>query len=541
MRRVKRGVRMVAAVAVLAGGVVSVEGSAAWPAAAVPARQVQGLDWGACPTTGKEAATALQAGAEATECATLRVPLDHAEPAGHAITLAVNRIRATKPRGGGHLGTLLVNPGGPGASGRSLAEHVARTLPRKVAERYDVVGFDPRGVGLSRPAMRCVDPEVYYAPPRPDAVPRAAGDERVLLDRAAAYAERCGSLWSWLLPHMTTEAIARDLDVLRAALGEERISYLGYSYGTYIGAVYATLFPHRVNRLVMDSAVDPGGVWYQANLAQNLAFDRRHRDFLAWTARNNRAYRLGTDARQTTFAWYAMRSRLRERPAGGVVGPSELDDMFTVGGYSDRVWPELAGAWSAYVRRGDARPLLAAYERHGKQDAEDENGYAVYLSVQCTDAAWPRDWTTWRTDMARQHRRAPFMTWPNAWYNAPCAFWPAHAGTPVEVKGSPDLPPVLMLQSRGDAATPYEGALGMRERFPTARMVVDEGGNHGVSLAGNACVDRHLAAYLADGTVPARGATCAAVPEPRPAARLATGRGAGKAKGHDRRTEPRRG
>ncbi|MEU8103353.1 alpha/beta hydrolase [Nonomuraea muscovyensis] len=537
MRRVKRCVRVVAAVAVLAGGVVSAQGGAATPAVAARARPVQALAWEACPADGRDVAAARQVRTPGTECATLRVPLDHRDPSGRAITLAVNRIKATKPRDGHHLGTLLVNPGGPGASGRSLAEHVARTLPPRITERYDVVGFDPRGVGLSRPAMRCVDPEVYYAPPRPDAVPRGADDEQVLLGRAAEYAERCGSLWAWLLPHMTTEAVARDLDVLRAALGEERISYLGYSYGTYIGAVYATLFPDRVNRLVLDSSVDPGGVWYQTNLAQNLAFDRRHRDFLAWTARNNRVYRLGSDARQTTFAWYAMRARLRERPAGGVVGPSELDDMFTVGGYTDRVWPELAGAWSSYVRRGDARGLLAAYERHGRQDAEDENGYAVYLSVQCTDAAWPRDWNAWRADMARQHRRAPFMTWPNAWYNAPCAFWPAQAGTPVAIKGSPALPPILMLQSRGDAATPYAGALEMRERFPTARMVVDQGGNHGVSMAGNTCVDRHLAAYLADGTVPARGATCAPVPAPRPAARMA----GGGAKGHDRLTEPRRG
>ncbi|WP_240197143.1 alpha/beta hydrolase [Nonomuraea lactucae] len=530
MRRVKRCLRAVAAVAMLAGGVVGAEGGAA----VARTRPGEGLVWGACPADGKTQATAQQAGAPVVECATLRVPLDPREPLGHSIQLALNRIKAKVARDGDHLGTLLVNPGGPGASGRKLAEYVARALPRKIADRYDVVGFDPRGVGASQPAMRCVDPEVYYAPPRPDAVPRDSAYERVLVGRAIDYAGRCGDLWAWLLPYMTTENVARDLDQIRAALGEQRISYLGYSYGTYLGAVYATLFPHRVRRLVLDSSVDPGAVWYKANLAQNLAFDRRHRDFLAWTARNNGLYRLGSTVRQTTFAWYAMRARLRERPAGGVVGPSELDDMFTVGGYSDAVWPELARAWSDYVRRGDAQSMLAAYERHGRQDAEDENGYAVYLSVQCGDAPWPRSWDDWRAEMTQMHRRAPFMTWANAWYNAPCAFWPVGGGTPVDVKGSPKLPPVLMLQSRGDAATPYEGALGMRSRFPTARMVVDEGGNHGVSLAGNTCVDRHLAAYLTDGTVPARDTACEAVPAPRPAARMASAAAYG---GHGRLTD----
>jgi pimeloyl-ACP methyl ester carboxylesterase len=479
----------------------------------VPAR----VAWGACPkqAEGKFGEVAKRLGAE---CGTVRVPLDHRQPWGHALRLSVNRIKAKVPRDGNHLGVLLVNPGGPGASGRDLAVFVAAMLPKELRERYDIVGFDPRGVGASTPALRCVDPEVYYKPPRPDAVPGSRAAENVLLSRAAHYANRCGQSWSWLLPHMNTENVARDLDVIRAALGEQRISYLGYSYGTYIGAVYATLFPNRVKRLVLDSSVAPDGDWYRSNMAQDRAFEKRHRALMAWAARHNRVYKLGATARQTRFAWYAMRSRLAERPAGGVVGPSELDDTFTIAGYSDRVWPELVAAWSAYVRKGNVKPLVAAWEKHGKNDAEDENGYAVYLAIQCRDSQWPRDWNRWRRDMTQLHRDAPFMTWPNAWFNAPCAFWPVRGGEPVRVRGSYRLPPILMLQARGDAATPYAGALRMRGRFPTARMVVEGGGEHGVSLAGNACVDRHLVAYLKDGTVPPQGTRCAAKPEPRPKA-----------------------
>ncbi|MEV4225243.1 alpha/beta hydrolase [Nonomuraea sp. NPDC049725] len=520
----KRFVGLVAGAATLVVGVAPVAVTAEVRQAAAADR----VRWEKCPAAERKTAAAAT-----MECGTVRVPLDYREPWGQSIQLSINRIKAKVPRDGNHLGTLLVNPGGPGASGRTLAQYVAAVLPAGVRDRYDVVGFDPRGVGASRPAMRCVDPETYYRAPRPDAVPRTAAEEQALLGRAAEYANRCGDFWSWLLPHMTTENVARDLDGIRAALGEKQISYLGYSYGTYIGAVYATLFPSRVKRLVMDSSVDPDGVWYANNLAQDRAFQRRHRAFLDWTARHNSVYRLGRTARQTGFAWNAMRARLHDRPAGGVVGASELDDTFTVGGYSDRVWPELAAAWSAYVRKGDTKPLLAAYEKHGKNDAADENGYAVYLAIQCRDAAWPRDWATWHADMTRMHRHAPFLTWPNAWFNAPCKFWPVPGGSPVKVHGSWRLPPVLMIQSRDDAATPYAGAMSMKRHFATARMVVDTGGNHGVSLGGNQCVDRHLAAYLADGTLPADGATCRAVPEPRPAAHMLSG-GTG---GHERLTE----
>ena len=190
-------------------------------------------------------------------------------------------------------------------------------------------------------------------------MPANRQEESALIDRARQYATACGDRWGWLLPHISTENSARDLDEIRAALGESKISYLGYSYGTYLGAVYATLFPDRVKRLVLDSVVDPRQVWYGSNLIQDATFDRRHRDFLRWTARHNRVYRLGSTEKAVSFAWYAMRERLRTRPAAGVVGPSELDDVYTVGGYSDVIWPQLAKAFSAYVKKDETAPCSA--------------------------------------------------------------------------------------------------------------------------------------------------------------------------------------
>ncbi|GAA2909171.1 alpha/beta hydrolase [Streptosporangium fragile] len=501
------------------------------------AQERTGLVWGPCEEAKtpvpQEVTPAPARRADATvECATLRVPLDYRNPY-QTISIALNRIKGKASRDHNHLGSLLVNPGGPGASGRDLAKGVAAALPAEVADRLDVIGFDPRGVGASEPALTCVDPKTYYAPPRPDHVPDNRREENVLLSRARQYAEACGNRWSWVLPHMSTENAARDMDQIRAALGESKISYLGYSYGTYLGAVYATLFPDRVKRLVLDSVVDPRGVWYDANLAQNAAFDRRHQDFLKWTARHNPVYRLGETGKEVSFAWYAMRERLGERPAGGIVGPSELDDIYTVGGYSDTLWPQLAKAFSAYVKKGETAPLVAAYRQHAENDAKDENNYAVYLGVQCRDAAWPRDWNRWRADMTRGHARAPFLTWPNAWYNAPCAFWPEPGGTPVRVRGAASLPPALLIHAERDAATPYAGALNIRRLFPGSRLLTVPGGNHGVALGGNRCVDRRLAAYLKDGTLPpplpararrapkAPDARCPGTPAPVPTARVA--------------------
>ncbi|MEU6999058.1 alpha/beta hydrolase [Nonomuraea sp. NPDC046570] len=487
-----------------------------------------------------EAAAEPEPATPGVECALVRVPLDYRTPMGQTIKIALNRVKGKVSRDHNHLGTLLVNPGGPGASGQALAEYVAAALPPKLAERFDVVGFDPRGVGRSEPALHCVDPAKYYAAPRPDQVPRSHADERVLIGRAKEYADRCGNMWAWMLPHLSTENAARDLDVVRSALGEDKISYLGYSYGTYLGAVYATLFPQRVKRLVLDSTVDPKGVWYEANLAQNRAFEVRHRAFLSWTASHNRVYKLGRTQRQTGFAWYSMRDRLRTRPAGGVIGPSELDDIFTTVGYSDAVWPKLADAWSRYVKKGDVTGLQEAYKQYAETDAEGENGYAVYLGVQCRDAPWPRQWPRWRADMAGLHREAPFLTWPNAWYNAPCAFWSVPGGKPAAIRSSRALPPILMVQAKDDAATPYAGAMNMRELFPGARLISEPGGNHGVSLSGNRCVDRHLTRYLEEGVVPKatrhRGApdvACRGLPAPRPATRMA----AGGSHGHERLIE----
>ncbi|MFF8593643.1 alpha/beta hydrolase [Streptomyces sp. NPDC015220] len=501
----KRAAVLCGAAVVLAGSVTAVPAEAGTPhtAAAAPVARV---GWKKCGT----------AEHPTLQCGSLQVPLDHARPNGRKITLALSRVPHTARTS---QGPLLVNPGGPGGSGLSLAGFVASSLPRAVAAQYDVIGFDPRGVGASRPALDCSPGQ--FAPVRPDSVPRTPALERANLARAKSYAAACGRKYADLLPHLGTVDAARDMDSIRRALGAKRINYFGYSYGTYLGAVYARLFPERVRRLVLDSVVDPTGVWYDDNLRQDYAFDARHRAFTAWVAEHDSVYRLGADPARVESKWYAMRAALARKPAGGKVGASELEDTFVPGGYYNGYWPSLAQAFAAYVNDGRTGPLVEAYDVFGAVDASGDNGYSVYTSVQCRDTSWPRDWRQWREDNWAVHDKAPFMAWSNAWYNAPCAFWPVAAKRPVDIANG-KLPPALLFQATDDAATPYAGGVTVHHLLARSSLVVERGGgNHGITLSGNGCLDKYLAAYLADGTVPrghvgAADAVCRKLPDPKP-------------------------
>jgi pimeloyl-ACP methyl ester carboxylesterase len=453
------------------------------------------------------------------QCASLKVPLDYRNPGGRKITLALSRVPATAPASR-RQGALLVNPGGPGASGLSLAAVVASGLAPSVAADYDVIGFDPRGVGSSTPALHC--DASFFAGVRPDYIPANSHDEQVLEARAKTYATDCEKSYGWLLPYMTTANAARDMDSIRVALGQQKISYFAYSYGTYLGEVYATLFGSHLRRMALDSVVDPTGAWYQDNIAQDYAFQGRMTAFFTWVASHDNEFKLGATAAEVRQAWYRVRAKLAAHPvmgsSGPIIGPDEFDDTFLQGGYTDSLWPGLASALSVYDRTGNTGSLISQYEAFG---AQNENEFAVYNAVQCADVNWPRNWARWDSDTRTVYRTAPFQAWDNAWFNAACAYWPVQGpAQPMQITGS-GLPGILMIQGTLDAATPYAGAQRAHRLLPTARMVVVVGGgNHGQSLDDppNTCVDGYLNRYLGTGALPQRpgmvNATCPALPVP---------------------------
>jgi pimeloyl-ACP methyl ester carboxylesterase len=466
------------------------------------------IAWGKCANHALAARKA--------QCGFLEVPLDYADPAGATIKLAVSRIKHTAAD---YQGVMLVNPGGPGGAGLTLSV-LTDYVPDSAGRSYDWIGFDPRGVGASKPALTC--DSTYAGYDRPPYVPSTAAIEKAWLSRTAGYAEACDQAGGPLLDHLKTTDTVRDMESLRQALGQEKINFYGFSYGTYVGQVYATLHPDRVRRMVLDGNVNPARIWYDANLDQDLAFDRNIKIYFAWLAKHHDVYHLGRTGRAVEELFYATQVRLTAKPAAGVIGPNELTDVFLQAGYYVFGWTAVAEAFSAWVNHQDPKPLRALYDEGNPQTPGADNGYAIYLAVQCTDVPWPTSWAKWTRDNWRVHAKAPFETWGNAWYNAPCRTWGAGPGTPVVVNGV-KAPPILLVSETLDAATPFTGSLEVRKRFPRAALIEGVGGTtHSGSLFGNSCVDGAIAAYLADGTMPKRikantsDKKCKPLPPPAP-------------------------
>jgi pimeloyl-ACP methyl ester carboxylesterase len=505
--------RLAAGVAVAAVAVTLVASNLATGSAG--AKPGVGIVWGRCPNAALRHARA--------QCGYVSVPLDYGDPTGRRIRLAVSRIRHTSRH---YQGVVLVNPGGPGAPGLDTPLFMRDVL---LAERstaaatdYDWIGFDPRGVGESQPALSCI--RDYFSPRRPDYVPQTHALLERWLRRSAAYARACQSrspLQAMLLRNMTTRDLAQDVDSIRQALGQRQITYYGFSYGTYLGQVYATLFPSRVRRLILDSNVDPRTVGYQGNLDQDAPVNRSENLWFHWLASHHRTFRLGGSERAVSNLFYATEGRLQSRPAGGNVGPDEWVDAFLAAAYGDQSWFGLGEAFSDWVHKHDraaADQLISLYQ---ETDAPgDDNEYAVYLAVECTDAPWPHSWSTWSRDNRALNRRAPFATWANAWFNAPCIYWPAPSSRPVRVDGS-RISNALLIDETLDGITPFRGSFEVRRLFPHAVLLAEPGGtNHGDSLQGDRCVDRTIAAYLATGALPRRRThakwdkTCAPLAKP---------------------------
>jgi pimeloyl-ACP methyl ester carboxylesterase len=327
------------------------------------------------------------------------------------------------------------------------------------------------------------------------------------LRQSAAYARACWThsrLQAELLRNMTTRDWALDMDSIRQALGVKQITYYGYSYGTYLGQVYATLFPSHLRRLILDSNVDPRSVWYESNLQQDVPFNRNLNLWFVWLAKHNNVFGLGTSAQAISQLFYATEQQLQKHPAGGQVGPDEWVDAFIDAGYWNQDWPSLGQAFSAWVHKPNnaaAKTLIGLYR--GADTPGNDNTFAAYLAVECSDASWPRSWSRWNRDNSAINRQAPFETWSNAWFNAPCIYWRYHSH-PVPINGS-HIRNALLVDETLDAATPFEGSLEVRKLFPHAVLLAEPGGtSHADSLSGDLCVDRTVAHYLANGTLPKR-------------------------------------
>lgn len=508
----------VAATAVLAS-LLSVAGAQAAARHTSARRADAGINWGSCTDPSLIAAHA--------QCALVPVPLDYSNPSAGTIQIAVSIIRHTSKN---YQGLIFTNPGGPGGSGLNLNTFLIPVLKAEgydhAAEDYDWIGFDPRGVGSSVPALTCM-PD-FLGPDRPNYNPVSSSILNYWLAKSAAYASKCDSksaAQSALLRHITTPDVARDIDDIRDLLGQKQITYYGFSYGTDLGQVYATLFPSHVRRIILDSNVNMTRPGYDTtNLDQDGPFDRNENIWFAWLAKYNSVYHLGSTESAVRALFYKTMDQLQAAPIEGIVGPDEWTDVFQQSAYYEQTWLGNAQLFSDWINKHDtdaANALVAQYE--GVDAPGNDNGLAVYLAVQCTDSPWPHNFSTWATDTWNVFHRAPFLAWANTWFNGPCLDWKAPSSTLTHV-GTSKIANMLLIDETLDAATPFEGSEVARRLFPNSVLVAEPGGtSHADSLFGDLCVDGTIGNYLQTGELPPRqsGArwdkTCAPLPMPVPA------------------------
>jgi pimeloyl-ACP methyl ester carboxylesterase len=489
----RKALPLALAVAVVATALVPAVSSASAPSA---------LQWGACPA---------DVASPGLTCSTLDVPLDYRHPDGRKIQVEISRLASKNPAK--RRGVLMTNDGGPGGTDLTFpAAMVKLGLPQSVLDSYDIIGFDPRGIGYSTPVSCDLNPAQQAQGKLP---PYAVTAADVTKDAAAAkaVARQCAdSKTGPLLPYITTANTARDMDQIREALGEPKISYYGTSYGTYLGAVYTTLYPRRSDRFVLDSNLGPDGFDVAAARLFGRGFQDRFPDFAKFAAANPQ-YGLGTTPAQVTAKYFQLAGRLDKAPYDGFDG-RQFRSATQAAFYFENKLPALAAGWQALgTNPKPAAPAAAPQPPAVTPETDLGNQISAFFAVTCGDSSWPRSVSTYQANVATDRIRYPMYGAASANIQ-PCAFWPT---APIEPKvriGDRGPSNVLMVQNLRDPATPLTGARKLAQALgDRARMVtVDQGGHVAYLFGANKCANSTVSTYLATGQRPAPDTTCAAEP-----------------------------
>lgn len=435
------------------------------------------------------------AGCSFGECATLEVPLDYDDLDAGTTQIFVAR----EPARGERLGALFVNPGGPGAGGAEFASTLSFLLPDEITERFDLVGVDPRGTGQSTPIDCGVPPAELYAV---DASLEDEADRAALLDISDRYVDDCAARFGNVLQHVGTRDVARDMDSVRAAMGDDQLSYLGFSYGTAIGQVYADLFPDRVRSMVLDGVLELGPTGLELAAEQAAGFETA----LARWVEDCRA--AGCQTGNDPLGAVERVLALSEQP-GGIpapsadrpAGPGEANLGISLALYSQSLWERLDAAL-ADALDGDGSGLVALADRYiGIGDFE------IYFAVNCLDFEWPDEPQEFFDFAEQTAQSAPHFGEALVNDYVRCAGWPVER-EPLEAVTAPGTAPIVVVSTTGDPATPYEAGVTVAERLESGVLVTNEGDGHTVVADGKPCIDELITAYLVDGTVPADGTTC---------------------------------
>ena len=455
----------------------------------------QKLSWGDC---------------DGVRCTKLTVPVDYAEPGGATIQIAVSKV----PAKGKAKGSLVVNPGGPGASGYDYGAMADLIVTPQVRQSYDVVGFDPRGVGRSAPITCYSDAEMdtlLGADPTPDDKPEAASVQRAMGKFAQACKDKAGPL----LGHVSTIEVAKDLDVLRAALGRDKLDYLGMSYGTFIGSTYADLFPQRVGRLVLDGVVPPDVSSEQLNLGQATGFERATRSFVEDCVGKGDCF-LGdsVEAGMKRIRDFLKQLDTTPIPISGEGPVTQFTEGWAtlglaLGFYSRQSWPTLTDALKAALG-GDPKQLMAMANQYASRQPDGayaDNSMQAFYAVSCLDRKATNDLEKYEKDASEFAKQAPTWGPMLAWGSLVCGEWKVPATGKEKVVKAEGAAPILVIGNTRDPATPLAFAQRLAKDLAHARLLTYDADGH-TAYGQSDCVNDAVDGYLLNGTLPPDGQTC---------------------------------
>ncbi|MEU8031105.1 alpha/beta hydrolase [Streptomyces sp. NPDC049099] len=464
----------------------------------------QKLHWRSCGVSG-------------FQCATMKAPLDYAKPASGDVRLAVARKKATGK--GKPLGSLLVNPGGPGGSAVAYLQGYAGIgYPADVRARYDMVAVDPRGVARSEP-VECLDGHQMDVYTQTDLTPDDQQERNALVTADKKFAESCGARSARLLRHVSTVEAARDMDILRTALGDPKLNYVGASYGTFLGATYAGLFPDRVGRVVLDGAMDPSLDARKLNLEQTAGFETAFQAFAKDCVRHSDCP-LGGKGTTPAQVGDHLRAFFRKLdahpvPAGDADGRKLGEALATTGViaamYDQGTWEQLRGALTSAMKKNNGAGLLALSDSYYERDADGHysNLMMANAAVNCLDL--PPAFTG--PDQVEKalpafEKASPVFGAGLAWASLNCTYWPVKAtGEPHRIRAG-GAAPIVVVGTTRDPATPYRWAQALSRQLSSARLLTYVGDGHTAYGRGSTCIDTAINTYLLHGTPPTEGKRC---------------------------------
>ena len=455
-----------------------------------------GFNWKACDDS---------ASTTSVQCSTLEVPFDYNNPSAGTFTLYVKLLPAANPTL--RIGSMMVNPGGPGFGGSSLADDASYYFSSDIIDHFDIIAWDPRGTGKSTPAVDCVDDyDQYFGI---DSPPDSPEEKQALIDASQAFNDECMDNSGEILPYISTQASATDMNSIRQALGEDKISYFGFSYGSELGATWATMFPQTVRAAVFDGAVDPQATSAQEGMAQAGGFEGQLTTFLAACSKNSTCAFYNGGKAEAAFDSLLLEldtkplvvTKDRTPVTQGVAFTAVAQAM-----YSDSNWPQLEQAL-ADAQQGDGAGLLKLYDDYyqRKDDGSYGNELEAFLAISCLDD--PGATSVKEVEDAVQDfvAAAPRLG-ANFGYGYSCALWPVKPATKIDATGK-GAGPIVVVGTTGDPATPLASTRKMAAALEQGILLIVEANQH-TGYGANECINTAVDSYLIDLTVPVNETTC---------------------------------